>query len=154
MAAPVAAPALAQGNSNIVSQAGSGNQLTVDQSGSGNSSTVDQDGTPIDVDGIANQATITQAGTGGASYVDQTGDNRVTITQSAGSDGMVAEVNQNNAGGAVSNFATIQQDGSGDGVTYGAALVQQNGTGGSATITQGADTVDALAVALQAGDNN
>ena len=41
MAAPIGSAALAQGNSNIVTQAGDGNQLTVDQSGSGNSSTVD-----------------------------------------------------------------------------------------------------------------
>ena len=144
IAAPMAAPALAQGNSSIVTQAGSGNDLTVDQSGSGNSSTVDQDGTPTGVDGIANEASVTQAGTGGASYVTQTGDNQVTVTQSATSDGVFADITQENAGGGASNVTTLTQDGTGTG--YGGAFVSQTGTDGEIEITQGEFSTDAVAV--------
>lgn len=60
IAAPIGSAALAQGNWNIVTQAGSSNQLTVDQSGSGNSSIVDHESTAKALDCIANEATITQ----------------------------------------------------------------------------------------------
>ncbi len=60
IALPISPAARAQGDWNIVTQAGSSNQLTVDQSGGGNSSIFDHESTAKALDCIANEATITQ----------------------------------------------------------------------------------------------
>ncbi|MEM1051836.1 MAG: hypothetical protein AAGI28_07045, partial [Pseudomonadota bacterium] len=117
-----------------------------------NGSLLNQDGDPTGIDGIANEATVTQAGIGGFSEAIQTGDNQLTVVQTAVSEGMNSEVIQVNAGGGASNVALVEQEGIGSGFGSGTgSFIEQVGAGGKVRVTQDDQSVDATSVVFQSG---